>query len=148
MSKHDKDFLIACFVVALAIFIFWTSMRMPMRGDVIESPAVFPGLMSVILFIFGVAYAIRSLSSGRQNQTGPTLPFRRALIYLEEKQTDDSGYSLSGCLCFRCHSAYWFLYFKRPVYDDYVLCLREEVAAMVFPACINRHHDLPVSHFQ
>jgi hypothetical protein len=64
MSKHDKDFLIACFVVALAIFIFWTSMRMPMRGDLIESPAVFPGLMSVILFIFGIAYTIRSLLRG------------------------------------------------------------------------------------
>jgi hypothetical protein len=64
MSKHDKDFLIACFVVALAIFIFWTSMMMPMRGDLIESPAVFPGLMSVILFIFGVVYAIRSLTRG------------------------------------------------------------------------------------
>ena len=64
MSKHDRDFLIACFVVALAIFIFSVSMRMPMRGDLIESPAVFPGLMSVILFIFGLAYAIRSLSRG------------------------------------------------------------------------------------
>ncbi len=64
MSKHDKDFLIACFVVAMAIFIFSASMMMPMRGDLIESPAVFPGLMSVILFILGVAYAVRSLSRG------------------------------------------------------------------------------------
>jgi len=64
MSKHDRDFLVACFVVALAIFIFWTSTRMPMRGDLIESPAAFPGLMSVVLFIFGVAYAIRSLNRG------------------------------------------------------------------------------------
>jgi hypothetical protein len=64
MSKHDKDSLVACFVVGLASFVFWASMRMPMRGDLIESPAVFPGLMSIILFIFGVAYAIRSLSRG------------------------------------------------------------------------------------
>ena len=64
MSKHDKDFLVACFVVALAILIFWTSLRMPMRGDLIESPAAFPGLMSGVLFIFGVFYAIRSLSRG------------------------------------------------------------------------------------
>lgn len=71
MSKHDKDFLIACFVVALAIFIFWTSMKMPMRGDLIESPSVFPGLMSIILFIFGVAYAIRSLSRGGRIKLDP-----------------------------------------------------------------------------
>ena len=63
-SKHDKDLLIAVFVILFSIFIFWTSATMPMRGDVIESPAVFPGLMSVILFIFGVAYAIRSLIRG------------------------------------------------------------------------------------
>jgi hypothetical protein len=64
MSKHDRDFLIACFVVLLAILVFWSSMMMPMRGDFIESPAIFPGLMSVILFIFGVLYAIRSLARG------------------------------------------------------------------------------------
>jgi len=64
MSQHDRDFLISCFVVILAIFVFWTSMIMPMRGDLIESPGIFPGLMSVVLFIFGVTYAIRSLSRG------------------------------------------------------------------------------------
>jgi hypothetical protein len=64
MPQHDRDSLIASFVVILAIFIFSVSMMMPMRGDLIESPAVFPGLMSVILFIFGVTYAVRSLSRG------------------------------------------------------------------------------------
>jgi hypothetical protein len=70
MSRHDRDFLIACFVVALALFIFWSSTTMPMRGDLIESPAIFPGLMSVILFIFGIAYAIRSLIRGGRLKLG------------------------------------------------------------------------------
>jgi len=70
MSQHDRDLFIACFVVILAIFIFSVSMMMPMRGDLIESPAVFPGLMSVILFIFGIAYAIRSLSRGGRIKLG------------------------------------------------------------------------------
>jgi hypothetical protein len=70
MPQHDRDFLIACFVVILAIFIFSVSTMMPMRGDLIESPAVFPGLMSVILFIFGMAYAIRSLSRGGRIKLG------------------------------------------------------------------------------
>jgi hypothetical protein len=70
MSQHDRDLFIACFVVILAVFIFSVSMMMPMRGDLIESPAVFPGLMSVILFIFGMAYAIRSLSRGGRIKLG------------------------------------------------------------------------------
>ena len=64
MSQHDRDLLTACSVMALAVFIFWTSWSLPMRGDLIESPAIFPGLMSIVLFIFGGAYAIRSLLRG------------------------------------------------------------------------------------
>jgi hypothetical protein len=64
VSKHDRDFLVACFVILLAILVFWSSMTMPMRGDLIESPAIFPGLMSVTLFLFGVLYAARSSARG------------------------------------------------------------------------------------
>jgi hypothetical protein len=64
MSQHDRDLLLACFVMALAVFVFWASWAMPMRGDLIESPAIFPGLMSVVLFIFGVMYVIRSSIRG------------------------------------------------------------------------------------
>lgn len=70
MSQHDRDFAIACLVIILALFIFWTSMTMPMRGDFIESPGIFPGLMSLILFIFGASYAIRSLSRGGRIKLG------------------------------------------------------------------------------
>ncbi len=73
MSQHDRDFLISCFVILLAIFIFWTSMTMPMRGDLIESPGIFPGLMSVILFILGVVYALRSLKRGGRIKFGELL---------------------------------------------------------------------------
>jgi len=85
MSKHDKDFLVACFVVALAVFIFWTCTRMPMRGDLIESPAAFPGLMSVVLFIFGVAYAIRSLRRGGRIKLGQL--FCSAIPLFTSKET-------------------------------------------------------------
>jgi hypothetical protein len=70
MSQHDRDFSIACFVIILALFIFWVSVTLPMRGDFIESPGIFPGLMSVILFILGVSYAIRSLSRGGRIKPG------------------------------------------------------------------------------
>ena len=70
MSQQDRDFFIACFVVILAVFALWASMTMPMRGDLIESPAVFPGLMSIVLLIFGVAYAIRSFGRGGRIKLG------------------------------------------------------------------------------
>jgi hypothetical protein len=84
MSPHDRDFLTACFVVILAIFVFGASLMMPMRGDFIESPAIFPGLMSVVLFTFGVAYALRSLSRGGRIKPGQ--PFRSAVLLLTSEQ--------------------------------------------------------------
>jgi hypothetical protein len=77
MSRHDRDFFIACFVIILALLISWTSLTLPMRGDFIESPAIFPGLMSAVLLIFGAIYAIRSLNRGGRIQLAPL--FRSAL---------------------------------------------------------------------
>ena len=71
MTQHDRDVLLACLVVLLAVFTFWLSMTMPMRGDFIESPGIFPGLMSAILFIFGLVYAIRSVSRGGRLRLAP-----------------------------------------------------------------------------
>jgi hypothetical protein len=64
MSKTDKDLLVAFFVLALAVFFFSASVMMPRRGDVIESPGIFPGLMSVVLFLFGAAYTLRTIRQG------------------------------------------------------------------------------------
>ncbi len=64
MSKADKDLLIACFVLALGVFSFYVSAAMETPRELIESPGIFPGLMSIILFIFGVAYFIRSILRG------------------------------------------------------------------------------------
>ncbi len=64
MSKADKDLLVACFVLALAVFSFYVSAAMETPREVIESPGIFPGLMSIILFIFGAVYLIRSLTRG------------------------------------------------------------------------------------
>jgi hypothetical protein len=64
MSKADRDLLIACFVLALAVFSFYVSAAMETPRELIESPGIFPGLMSIILFIFGVAYFTRSILRG------------------------------------------------------------------------------------
>ena len=84
MSPQDRDFLTACLVVILAIFVFGASLMMPMRGDLIESPAIFPGLMSVVLFAFGIVYALRSLSRGGRIKPGQ--PFRSAILLFTSEQ--------------------------------------------------------------
>jgi hypothetical protein len=84
MSPHDRDFLTACFVVILAIFVFGACLMMPMRADLIESPAIFPGLMSLVLFAFGVVYALRSLSRG--GRIKPGRPFRSAILFFTSEQ--------------------------------------------------------------
>jgi hypothetical protein len=82
MSKDDKDLLIACFVMALAIFIFYASATMPTPRELIESPGLFPGLMGIILFIFGLSYFIRSILRGgriRLSRLGASaIPFLKA----------------------------------------------------------------------
>jgi hypothetical protein len=82
MSKNDKDLLIACFVMTLAAFVIYESATMPTPRDLIESPGIFPGLMGIILFIFGLSYLIRSiLRGGRIRLTAlgrSTVPFLKA----------------------------------------------------------------------
>ena len=82
MSKHDKDLLVACFVVALALFTVYASATMPTPRELIESPGLFPGLMGVVLFVFGLSYLIRSILRGgriRLIQLGRSvIPFLKA----------------------------------------------------------------------
>ena len=82
MSRDDKDLLIACFVIALAIFTFYASVTMPTPREFIESPGLFPGLMAIVLFIFGLSYFIRSILRGgriRLIQLGRSvIPFLKA----------------------------------------------------------------------
>ncbi len=64
MSNADKDLLVACFVLVLAAFSFYVSAAMETPRELIESPGIFPGLMSIILFVFGAFYLIRSIVRG------------------------------------------------------------------------------------
>ena len=64
MSKADRDLLVACFVLALAGFSFYVSAAMETPRELVESPGIFPGLMSIVLFIFGAIYFIRSIRRG------------------------------------------------------------------------------------
>jgi hypothetical protein len=73
MFQHSRDLLISCFVILLSLFVMGSSLTMERRGDFIESPGIFPGLISVFLLVLGVVYAIRSLRRGGRLQLGPFL---------------------------------------------------------------------------
>jgi hypothetical protein len=64
MAKADKDVLAACFVITLAVCSFYVSAAMETPEEFIESPGIFPGLMSILLVILGVIFFIRSIRQG------------------------------------------------------------------------------------
>jgi len=70
MPRPDRELFIACFVLALAVYVFFASIQMQGRGEFIESPGLFPGLISVVLCIFGIVYAVRSLLQGGRLKFG------------------------------------------------------------------------------
>jgi hypothetical protein len=63
-TGKDRDLFIGCFILALALFVCWISFTMPSRGDFIESPGIFPGLMGILLFLFGLILVLKSIRGG------------------------------------------------------------------------------------
>lgn len=64
MDEKNKDVLMACCILALGIFSFYVSAKMEIPIEFIESPGIFPGLMSVLMTILGTFYFIRSIRRG------------------------------------------------------------------------------------
>ena len=87
MSRLDRELFIACFVLALAVYVFFVSIQMQGRGEFIESPGIFPALMSAILFIFGVVYAVRSLLQGGRLKFGGWGRSLSGLLLSQENRT-------------------------------------------------------------
>jgi hypothetical protein len=63
-TRKDRDLCVGVFVLALAVLVCWLSFTMPSRGDFIESPGIFPGLMGILLFFLGVVLIWKSISGG------------------------------------------------------------------------------------
>ena len=64
MASIDRDLRLGCFILVIGLFICWASFTMPSRGGFVESPGIFPGLMAVLLVLFGAVLAWRSLKKG------------------------------------------------------------------------------------
>jgi len=110
MSKDDRDVIVALFVMALSIFVSVLSFTMPSRGDFIESPGIFPGLMGVLLFTLGVLYLLRSTRRG--GRLRPLEPFRSFLPLLtsRENRTILLGILFPGIFVLVCAPLIGFYY--------------------------------------
>ena len=64
MKSMDRDLRVGWFTLLLGLAVCWLSFTLPMRGEFIESPGIFPGLMGVLLVLFAVILIVRSLVKG------------------------------------------------------------------------------------
>jgi hypothetical protein len=51
------------------LYICWASFTMPMRGEFIESPGIFPGLMGILLVLLAAILMVKALKKGGRLHT-------------------------------------------------------------------------------
>jgi hypothetical protein len=64
MAVMDRNVRVGCFVLHLGLAVSWIAFNMPMRGEFIESPGIFPGLMGLLLIFLAVILIVRSMLKG------------------------------------------------------------------------------------
>jgi hypothetical protein len=64
MAAIDRDVRVGFLTLVFGFYICWASFTMPMRGEFIESPGIFPGLMGILLILFAVILIARSWKKG------------------------------------------------------------------------------------
>ena len=64
MTSMDRNLRVGWFVLILGLAVSWLSFTLPMRGEFIESPGIFPGLMGLLLVLFGLILIVRSMIKG------------------------------------------------------------------------------------
>jgi len=64
MTSMDRDLRVGWFVFFLGLAVSWLSFTLPMRGEFIESPGIFPGLMGLLLILFSVILIVKSMMKG------------------------------------------------------------------------------------
>jgi len=64
MAAMDRDVRVGCVVFLLGLAVTWLSYALPMRGEFIESPGIFPGLMGLLLVLWGAILFLRSWRKG------------------------------------------------------------------------------------
>jgi putative tricarboxylic transport membrane protein len=66
MGASNRDLRLGCFILAFGLYVCWASFTMPMRGEFIESPGIFPGLMGILLVLFALILIVKAARKGGQ----------------------------------------------------------------------------------
>lgn len=77
MAAMDRDIRIGGVVFLLGLATVWLSFTMPMRGDFIESPGIFPGMMGCLLVLFGALLTLRAWRKGGRFNV---VPWARSVV--------------------------------------------------------------------
>jgi putative tricarboxylic transport membrane protein len=64
MASIDRDLRLGWFILVFGLYVCWASFTMPMRGEFIESPGIFPGLMGILLILFALILIVRAAKKG------------------------------------------------------------------------------------
>jgi|GEM_PF-1212512 hypothetical protein len=64
MESLNRDLRVGCVVLAFGLYVCWASFTMPMRGEFIESPGIFPGLMGILLVLFAAMMIVKAVRKG------------------------------------------------------------------------------------
>lgn len=70
MNPGDRDVRLGWFLLVLGGIITWASFTLPMRGEFIESPGIFPGLSGLLLVLFSAILIVRAIRSGGRIRLG------------------------------------------------------------------------------
>ncbi len=64
MAASDRDVRLGFCTMGIGLYTGWASFTMPSRGGLIESPGIFPGLMGLLLILFGAILIAQAWRKG------------------------------------------------------------------------------------
>jgi len=138
MSKANKDVVVACCVLVLALFSFCVSAAMKTPREFIEGPGIFTWTDK---HLHG---STRGHLFNQIDQTRRESPLSPAWPFLPSDSVDPGitclpfWASVAGGVCFRRHSSRWLLSLECPVHGCDLLSLCEAVGGVDLVACFNR----------
>ena len=99
-TGKDRDLCVGFFILALALFVCWISFTMPSRGDLTESPGIFPGLMGILLFILGFILVGKSIRGGGKRRPAQLARSFLPLLTSKENRPVILGFLFPGIYIF------------------------------------------------
>lgn len=102
MAAMDRDLRLGCLILVLGLYVCWASFNLPMRGEFIESPGIFPGLMGLLLILFSLILISRSLKKGGRLHLAGIFGSIVSIVKLQEHRRVVIGIILPAIYVFVC----------------------------------------------